>query len=135
MELTGRCFCGAIRWEANVDENFVGICHCRDCQVFGGGAFRTVGVADVSQFRFSSGTPRQYAKVGDSGSRRVMQFCGECGTHLCSLPDAAEGFVSIRVATSDQFAGLRPSLEIYCDSRVPWLQPVEGAQQFPAMPG
>lgn len=137
MKLNGQCFCGAVSWEADVDEEFIGICHCRDCQILGGGAFRTIGITAPAAFRFTAGTPKHYAKRGDSGAVRVMNFCGECGTHLCSMPEESEdaGFVSIRISTSEQFGTLKPAVEIFCDSRLPWQTPVEGAQQFPKMPG
>ena len=44
MDITGQCFCGAIQYEATVNEQMVGICHCRDCQIFSGSAFRTLCV-------------------------------------------------------------------------------------------
>lgn len=31
MRVTGACQCGAIRYEAEVDPQAVGICHCTDC--------------------------------------------------------------------------------------------------------
>ena len=137
MKVNGQCFCGDIGWEAEVDEQFIGLCHCRDCQIFGGGAFRTVGITSPKCFRFTRGEPRHFGKTGDSGAVRVMAFCEKCGTHLCSLPDETveNGFVSIRLSTSEQYAALRPVMEIFCDSRLAWLAPVEDAQQFPRMPG
>ena len=136
-KVNGQCFCGAVCWEAEIEEQYIGICHCRDCQVFSGGAFRMSGITPPAAFRFTAGEPRRYAKRGDSGAIRVMRFCGECGTHLCSQPEESEdgAFVSIRLSTSLQFGQLRPAMEIFCDSRVPWLTPIEGAGRFPGMPG
>jgi hypothetical protein len=63
-----------------------------------------------------------------------MAFCGECGTHLCSLPsEESGGFVSIRVASSREFSQLKPAAEIYCASRVSWLPGLEGAVEFDGM--
>ena len=36
MHITGGCFCGEITYEADIDENAVGVCHCRDCQILAG---------------------------------------------------------------------------------------------------
>ena len=139
MHVDGGCFCGAITWEATIDEDFVAICHCRDCQVLSGSAFRTVGIASMDAFRFTSGEPKHFSKTGDSGNERDMAFCGDCGTHLCSLPGENQAgdpqFVSIRLSTSRQFAELRPSAELFCDSKLAWMRPIEGAQTFPGMPG
>lgn len=133
MQIMGSCFCELIEYEAELDEAGVGICHCRDCQIFSGSAFRTSGIVASERFRFTRGTPKYFDKVADSGAVRRMAFCEECGTHLCSLPEKEGGFVSIRVSTSHQFSRLKPAAEIYCSSRVDWLPGLEGAVEFDRM--
>jgi hypothetical protein len=39
MKIDGGCHCGAIAYEAEVDPDRVGICHCTDCQQLTGTAF------------------------------------------------------------------------------------------------
>lgn len=41
--LTGGCFCGAVRCEADADAVHETVCHCSDCQ-------RAVGAASVAWF-------------------------------------------------------------------------------------
>ncbi|MEM9255127.1 MAG: GFA family protein [Pseudomonadota bacterium] len=137
MQITGRCFCGDIEYTAQLLEANVGICHCRDCQIFSGSAFRTTGVVAPADFQFTRGEPKVFDKRADSGATRRMAFCGNCGTHLCSLPDQndAGAFVSIRVATCDQFDQLTPQLEVFCASKVSWLPALEDAVRFNGMPG
>ncbi len=135
MHINGQCFCGGIRYEAELDEQAVGICHCRDCQLFSGAPFRTSGFVEPGAFRFTAGEPIYLDKIADSGKTCRMALCGECGSHLCSLPGSDEpgAFVSIRVATADQFSELRPVFEVFCRSRTSWLEPISGAVQFEAM--
>src|SRR6516165_2312193 len=38
-ELNGGCLCGAVRYTSNSAPEFVGVCHCRDCQKYTGSAF------------------------------------------------------------------------------------------------
>lgn len=138
MKTTGGCFCGSIQYQADIDPNMIGICHCRDCQIFGGSAFRTSAMVPAGNFQFTEGQPAFFDKISDSGAVRRMAFCATCGTHLCSVPtDAnAEGaFISVRIATSNDFGELKPAAEVFCDSRVPWLDKLEDAIQFPRMPG
>jgi hypothetical protein len=40
MKIDGRCRCGNITFEAEVDPATVVICHCTDCQTPSGSAFR-----------------------------------------------------------------------------------------------
>ncbi len=41
-QIAGGCLCGTVRYSANGDPAFVGICHCTDCQKFTGSAFHVV---------------------------------------------------------------------------------------------
>jgi hypothetical protein len=137
MKTTGSCYCNAIEYKTNIEPSLVGICHCRDCQIFGGSAFRTIAAVSPLNFQFTKGQPAFFEKVSDSGAVRRMAFCAECGTHLCSLPknmDDEGAFISVRIATSKDFATIKPAIEIFCDSRVSWQKPIDGVSQFPRMP-
>ena len=41
MKIDGGCHCGYITYEATIDSEQIGICHCTDCQTLSGSAFRT----------------------------------------------------------------------------------------------
>ena len=79
MKVRGQCHCGAIRYEAEVEPGTVNICHCRDCQMMTGSAFRAAVSVAADQFRVVTGKPREYIKVADSGAKRVHAFCETCG--------------------------------------------------------
>jgi hypothetical protein len=101
MKIDGRCHCGNIAFEAEVDPATVVICHCTDCQTLSGSAFRTVVPTMEGSFRLLSGTPKAYVKIGESGNRREQTFCPNCGSPIYSGPvgDGAK-VVSLRVGTS-----------------------------------
>jgi hypothetical protein len=42
MKIDGRCHCGYITYEADINPEKAMICHCSDCQTLSGSAFRTV---------------------------------------------------------------------------------------------
>lgn len=137
MEINGGCFCGQITYRAQLDPSRVLLCHCRDCQIFAGTAYRMSGIVKPADFSITSGEPRIFEKRAESGAVRLMAFCAACGTHLCSLPADpanATAFVSIRIGTSQQFHELQPATEIFTASRVPWLQTNTGCAEFVGMP-
>jgi hypothetical protein len=135
MKITGSCFCGAVGYEAEIDEQRVGACHCRDCQIFSGSAFRLAAFVKPEDFRFTHGMPKYFDKTAASGNVRRMAFCGDCGTHLSASPvEGSSGFVSVRIASANEFHELRPTAEVFCDSAVSWLAPLEGTVRFPRMP-
>ena len=83
MKIDGSCHCGAIRYEAEIDPDAAGICHCTDCQMLTGSAFRVTVATGEDQFRLLSGQPKTYVKTtADSGAKRLQVFCGDCGSPL-----------------------------------------------------
>ena len=63
MKIDGRCHCGAITYEAEIDPSKVIVCHCADCQTLSGSAFRVSVPAEGDSFRFLSGRPTVYVKT------------------------------------------------------------------------
>ena len=41
MKVSGCCYCGQISFEAEIESDKVRVCHCTDCQILSGSAFRT----------------------------------------------------------------------------------------------
>jgi hypothetical protein len=120
VKVDGRCHCGRIRFEGDVDPASVGLCHCSDCQTLTGSAFRATVRTPAASFRLS-GAPRTYVKTADSGNRRVHAFCGDCGTPIYAAPVENPDSYSLRVGTLRQRAELfPPRVQIWCDSALPW---------------
>ncbi len=67
MKVTGRCHCGQISFEAEIDPAQVKICHCTDCQTLTGTAFRTTVPSLPGTFVLRSGAPQ--ALYQDRGKR------------------------------------------------------------------
>ena len=121
MHVTGTCHCGAVTFSAEVDEANVIVCHCTDCQVMASSAFRLGALVRRDTFHIS-GAVKEYAKVGTSGTRRLQVFCPECGTGIYSYaPDVDSPFISLRLGGVRERAQLRPVLQIWRQSALPWV--------------
>ena len=121
MKIDGSCHCGAIRYEAEIDPEQVGVCHCTDCQTLSSSAFRTGATAPEGAFRIVAGEPKVYVKTTDTGKKRAMGFCGDCGTHIYSAPDGdGPKQYRVRVATARQRDSLVPTSQIWTRSAQPW---------------
>jgi hypothetical protein len=120
MHVQGRCHCGEIAYEAEVDPAGVSVCHCTDCQMLTGSAYRVSVRAQAATFRLLGGLPKTYIKTADSGARRIHAFCGTCGTpvYACAVENATA--YSLRVGCLAQRAELPPQKQIWCRSSVPW---------------
>ncbi len=120
MKVEGNCHCGKIAYEAEVDPNAVGICHCTDCQTLTGSAFRTTVQAPAETFKLLRGEPKVYIKTAESGNRRVHAFCPECGSPVYAAAISNPPTYSLRVGALKQRARLRPRRQIWCRSALPW---------------
>jgi hypothetical protein len=132
LKVEGRCHCGNISYEAEVDPATVGICHCTDCQMLTGSAYRVSVPAPAATFRLLSGQPRSYVKTAESGTKRRHSFCPDCGTpvHAAALEDPPT--YSLRVGCLEQRHELVPVRRIWCKSALAWSENLEGIPQKPA---
>lgn len=130
MRIDGGCHCGFIAYEADVDPERVEICHCTDCQILSGSAFRTVVAARKDNFRLLSGQPKTYVKTAESGNQRIQAFCPECGTSIYSAAAGGGGdFLGIRVGTVRQRNSLPPKAQYWWRSAQPWVMELGSLRQ------
>lgn len=135
MKVEGACHCGAVAYEADVEPGTVTICHCIDCQVQSGSAFRANIPAPAAGFRLVKGTPRTYVKTAASGRQRLTAFCEVCGTQLyaCAVQDPPS--YSLRTGTLAQRHELGvPQREIWARRRQAWVGLPSGTPSFDGQP-
>jgi hypothetical protein len=108
---TGRCLCGAVRYEVQGPLRDVLVCHCEECRRFSGhlGAFSATRdehlvVLDDSSLRWAD-SPRS-----DHDARRG--FCAECGSSLFWQARGSER-IAISAGTLDRPTGVRLAAHIY----------------------
>ena len=136
MKVQGQCHCGAIAYEAEVQPGSMTICHCTDCQVHSGSAFRANISAPAASFRLLQGTPRTYVKTTDSGARRLLAFCEHCGTPLYACAEQAPVAYSLRTGVLKQRDALgTPQRQIWTQRRRAWVAFSEEVESFPGQPG
>lgn len=131
MKIEGGCHCGHITYEAEADPNRVFLCHCEDCQIISGGAYRTVVRVDEQDFLLLSGTLKTYVKIAQSGNERAQCFCPECGTHVyaTSTGEGPKAF-GIRLGTARQRRDLPPQSQYWCDSAYDWAMDISRLEKI-----
>jgi len=120
MKIDGRCHCGNISFEAEVDPAAVAICHCTDCQRLSGSAFRANVAAAANHFVIR-GEPKSYIKTAESGTKRRHAFCGECGTPIYACAIENPQSYSLRLGTITQRTAFTPRRQIWHRSALPWV--------------
>ena len=126
MRVTGACQCGEIRYQAEVDPQAVGICHCTDCQRLKGSAYRVTVAALSGQFQLLTGEAKSYRKMGDSGRPSHQFFCGHCGSPMWR--ESADGEIGLRLGCIDQRRAFAPTHQSFGKSALPF---VFALQQLP----
>jgi len=121
MKIDGRCHCGEITFEAEVDPDALHICHCTDCQTLSGSAFRANIPAPAEHFVLLSGTPKTYIKTAESGNKRLHAFCGTCGAPIYSSAVENPQSYGLRAGTIRQRAQFSPRRQIWRRSALPWV--------------
>jgi hypothetical protein len=125
MKIDGRCHCGKISYEAEIDPQYVVICHCTDCQTISGAPYRVSVPVKAETFKLS-GTPKTYVKTAESGTKRVLAFCADCGTGLYSTKLDDTNLLNLRVGAMTQRAQLTPRRQGWCRSAMPWAMDIGG---------
>lgn len=135
MALTGRCYCGALHYEAEGEAQFRAECHCRECQYISGGGPNYFMALPKDGFRYTKGEPKRFAR-DDLETPVTREFCGNCGTHIVSLPQGLDAVI-LKVGTLDDPAtGYgAPKAAIYTIDKQPFHVIPEGMPCFERLPG
>ena len=126
MKVHGRCHCGAVTYEAEIDPAEVSICHCTDCQILTGTAYRVSVPAKAGNLHFLKDPPKIYVKVAESGRQRAQAFCGNCGTPIYSSDTQEPQLFNLRTGALAERDSLKPSRQIWCRSALDWVQDLGG---------
>lgn len=116
--LTGRCGCGAVRYELTSPLVSAGYCHCSRCQRRTGTAASANGQVEPGSFRLIRGEDKLKAWRPDDGWEKW--FCGECGSAMFSRDPEDPLKMGIRLGTLDSDPGIRPSYRQFLESAVHW---------------
>jgi hypothetical protein len=120
MRIDGGCHCGLISYEAQIEPEKVGVCHCIDCQALSGSAFTVFVPVPKEAFRLR-GEPKIYVKTAASGNRRAQAFCPQCGSRIYASAEKDPQVFNLRVGTVRQRSALAPKTQLWCRSALPWV--------------
>ena len=135
MEVTGRCYCGDVKYQCDGEPSFTAQCHCRECQYLTGGAPNMFMVMPAATFSYTQGTPKQFTRT-DIDNPVTREFCPNCGTHLLTRAPGLPDGVVIKVGSMDnpeQYPG--PQMAIFCMDKQTFHRVPEGVPEYERFPG
>jgi hypothetical protein len=108
---TGRCLCGAVRYEIHGPLREVKLCHCGECRRWHGHVC-AMTAAYSEHLSFVADRGLRWIDSPDSAAHARRGFCSECGSSLFwDAPDRET--ISIAAGTIDQPTGLKTTMQIY----------------------
>jgi hypothetical protein len=131
--LTGRCYCGALTYEAAGAPVFKAQCHCRECQYFSGGAPNYFMMMPLDGFSWTKGTSATFARK-DLERAVTRHFCATCGTHIMTRVPGRD-YVVLKVGTLDDPARFKaPNAAIFTIDQQPFHLIPDGLPAFERIP-
>lgn len=112
MTATGKCLCGAVRFQAEEVDTHLHSCHCSMCRGWSGGPLLAASVASVvfeGEEKIKRYASSEWAERG---------FCSDCGTSLFYRLKEADQYILCMGSFDDQSV-FKLVGEIYIDEKPP----------------
>lgn len=119
IQRTGRCMCGAVRFQTTGAPARIIHCHCEDCRRHTGAAMATLPVFRVEQVDWSGTERSVYRSSRDVG----RAFCPACGASLTFETELEEygTLCAIHISAFDNPESLPPTHHSFHAERIPWF--------------
>jgi hypothetical protein len=130
---TGGCLCGALRYEADGDPLFAGLCYCADCQRASGSAFVPFMGFASNAVRFS-GPTRKFTSKAANGRDTVRNSCPVCGSLVFGGEVGRTDWFTVYAGTLDDPSVFHPTIAIFARNRPAWAVIPPHLTIFDAMP-
>ena len=119
LPLTGRCMCGAARFEVTRPPMGALYCHCTRCQRRTGTAASANALMEPGSFRITAGEDhlRSWHPPDDGW---VKSFCELCGSHIHTTDPGRPEMQSVRLGALDGDPGIRPRAHQFTGEAVSW---------------
>ena len=118
---TGRCLCGAVRYELRGPLRPVVACHCSQCRRTSGHFVASTAVSP-DRLRFVEERGLRWYKSSPEARRG---FCGECGSNLFWAPASGER-IAVMAGTLDKPTGVALAMHIFVDDAGDYYRIADG---------
>jgi hypothetical protein len=124
--IEGSCNCQSVQYEVDGAIKKIVNCHCNLCRKMNGSAFSTYAVVLDTDFKLTSGTLVS-TKVTDKSSKSV---CDYCYTPIYNQNPEYAGLKMLYLGSLESNNNLLPEINIYCESRLTWLDTINKLPKF-----
>ena len=123
---SGRCLCGAVRYDVSGIAANLCFCHCESCRRAAGAPAVAWGTFARQRFRVTRGELAEYR----SSPAVTRGFCAGCGSSLTYRHDARPGEIDVTLTTLDDPSAFTPQMHVWVGDKLPWESISDGLPQF-----
>ena len=116
--LTGKCECGAVRYQVADEFLYAANCHCSNCRAGTGSAFKPFAGIEREKLTITAGVD-EIAVFGEDDLNDTR--CGACGSFLFSVVRDGE-YVHVALGSLVDEPSIRPTEHIFVGSKAPWFE-------------
>jgi hypothetical protein len=132
-QLRGSCLCGEVTYTAPSKPLQVVACHCALCRKLTGAALSVYVVSRTEYFQVDD--PSSQLRRHQVTERTSRSFCGVCGSPLFNQnPSSYPGLTMLYLGSTDSPELHEPAIQIFCESRLPWLEQASLGREFRRFP-
>ena len=124
--LSGRCQCGAVRYQVADEFIYAANCHCSQCRAATGSAFKAFAGIEREQLTITEGKDNLLVFGTDELNDTR---CGACGSFLFSVVRDG-GYVHVAMGSLVDAPAIRPTEHIFVGSKAPWFEISDGLPCF-----
>ncbi len=132
-KIRGGCLCGAVRYEASAEPEFMGNCYCADCRKASGSGFIPFMSFRAGAVRFS-GDCATFKSKSASGGDAARNFCPVCGGLVFGGEVGKDDSFTIYAGSLDDPTLFRPAIAIFVRDRPAWAILPPDLTAFDALP-
>lgn len=135
MKVTGGCYCGAVRYEAEGNAMMKAQCHCRECQYLTGGGPNFFMAMPTSGFKLTLGHTKAFTR-SDLANPVTREFCPNCGTQILTRAPALKNAIILKIGSMDDPSLYgKPQMAIFTVDKQVFHQLPDGVPAFERVPG
>jgi hypothetical protein len=124
--LSGRCQCGAVRYQVADEFIYAQNCHCSQCRAATGSAFKPFAGIERNKLTIVEGEGNLLV----FGTNELNDTrCGTCGSFLFSVVRDG-GYVHVAMGSLVDAPAIRPTGHIFVGSKAPWFEITDDLPQF-----
>ena len=128
--ITGRCFCGRVRYEVRGTPFNETLCHCDDCRRAAGAPLVGWFSCRPDELVWTSGAPKTFA----SAEGVTRSFCPDCGTTFTYAREDLDE-VDVTIASLDAPDDVAPRDHTRHAARIAWVDRLAGLPAYPVARG